>query len=614
MSGPLAPTERESQPIDPGASCEHGATANGRQLTALAVLAMSPPGRDVAQTLAGACALVRDALGAEEAYVVRAGDPHFLRVDEAGDPTAYEIKQRGYFLIWRELASDAGQVAGLFDTVDRLATNPHILSAKTPATHLAMLLPSDESSSELLLVRGPWPRGLTQARIEFLTAARPMLAHLLGALLDVARRERHREQLQSLSLVAGALTGGDEAGDALPAIATTLAKASGFDWVTLTLVDESIERITARAGNQARHSQTETATVLREADVMRARMLALARHLAASRRPLLYPDLFAADLELPFNETVRRYYERAHLLSAASFPLWSADRFLGSVSFSASTSHVLDADEVEFLALLAAQTAMAIEWLQLHAKIRALNSELQTTVAALREKADEQDAFLYTVSHDLKAPLVSIQGMALLLGEDERELSADQQHGLRRIRSNVEQMRMLLDDLLTLSRIGRTDNDTEPVPLTSIVEEALQHVDASLRGRDALVVCDQPLPSVCGNKSRLVELFQNLLDNAIKYTPRDRRPELRIGAESHEQGVECWVQDNGVGIPPDQRGRVFGLFQRLSEGKRLHPDGTGAGLAIVARIVQTHGGRIWIEDAPGGGGGGSVFRFTLPAA
>ena len=241
-----------------------------------------------------------------------------------------------------------------------------------------------------------------------------------------------------------------------------------------------------------------------------------------------------------------------------------------------------------------------------------ISRELAARTAALEAKTAEQDTFLYTVSHDLKAPLVSIQGMAQLLTEEAGpRLAEDDRFYLSRITENVRHLSALLEDLLTLSRIGRVDTEVSAVSLAEIAEGAQQDLAVQLESRSVKLTIESSMPSVAANPNRLREAFVNLIDNAIKYTPAERNPEIRIGARAFgSDSVECWIEDNGVGINPEQRERVFGLFARLPDGKALHANGTGVGLAVVARIIQSSGGRIWIED---GSMGGTSFHMTLPA-
>lgn len=237
------------------------------------------------------------------------------------------------------------------------------------------------------------------------------------------------------------------------------------------------------------------------------------------------------------------------------------------------------------------------------------DDRLMAQTQALEAKTREQDAFIYTVAHDLKAPLVSLQGMAGILADEyAARLDADGQLYLRRIVANAEKMQTLLHDLLELSRVGRADGDHANIDLAHVVAEATEQLRHTLASRGAEVHVEGTLPVVHGNRTRLGQLFTNLIDNAVKYTPAQRAPRIAIAAG--DRGT-CWqiaLRDNGVGIAPEFHGRVFGIFQRLPAGKALHPAGTGVGLAIVARIVETHGGTLWLQSHDDG----TTFHFTLP--
>ena len=240
-------------------------------------------------------------------------------------------------------------------------------------------------------------------------------------------------------------------------------------------------------------------------------------------------------------------------------------------------------------------------------KLEQIRAELESKNAEIAAHSAELERFTYTVSHDLKSPLFTIQGFVGHLGRD-----LDQGHterareDLGRIRRAVHQMRQKLDELLELSRIGRVVNPLEEVELDELVGEALQLVAGRLTEGGIEVAVGAELPVVVADRRRLREVFQNLLDNAAKFIGDATQPRIEVKAEAVDGEVVCRVCDNGIGIPPAYHEKVFGLFEKLD----LDDEGTGIGLAVVKRIVELHGGRIWVESE--GEGRGSSFVFTLP--
>jgi signal transduction histidine kinase len=178
---------------------------------------------------------------------------------------------------------------------------------------------------------------------------------------------------------------------------------------------------------------------------------------------------------------------------------------------------------------------------------------------------------------------------------------------IARIASAADKMQQLLNDLLELSRIGRLMNPPEPTPFEAIAREALDLVRGRIDARGVQVVIAPDLPTIQGDRARLVEVVQNLVDNACKFMGDQPAPRIEIGQRgTDDQGkpILC-VRDNGVGIAPEYHARVFGLFDKLD----AQTEGTGVGLALVKRIVEMHGGKIWVESEPGKG---STFNFTIP--
>jgi signal transduction histidine kinase len=175
-----------------------------------------------------------------------------------------------------------------------------------------------------------------------------------------------------------------------------------------------------------------------------------------------------------------------------------------------------------------------------------------------------------------------------------------------RISNAAERMERLLDELLELSRVGHSLNPPEEVQFGALAEDAARMVAGRLRERDVTLEIAPDLQVVYGDRSRLLQVLQNLLDNAIKFLGDQRDPRVEIGARKAGEETVFYIQDNGVGMDPRYHDKVFGLFEKLGH----ESEGTGVGLAIVKRIVELHGGRIWVESE--GPGKGSTFCFTLP--
>ncbi|MBC7878540.1 MAG: PAS domain S-box protein [Anaerolineales bacterium] len=226
----------------------------------------------------------------------------------------------------------------------------------------------------------------------------------------------------------------------------------------------------------------------------------------------------------------------------------------------------------------------------------------------LQDKNSELERFTYTVSHDLKAPLITLGGFAGLLERDILSGNADKaKQDMKRIKEAIQKMEQLLNELLELSRIGRMVNDPENVPFNEIAEEAVRSVEGQLNKNQTKVQIEADLPVVCVDRIRIVEAVQNMVDNASKFMGGQTNPEIKIGA-THQNGEQVFfVKDNGVGIEPIYHERIFGLFNKLD----AKTEGTGIGLALVKRIIEFHGGRIWVESELGNG---AAFYFTLGTA
>ena len=231
----------------------------------------------------------------------------------------------------------------------------------------------------------------------------------------------------------------------------------------------------------------------------------------------------------------------------------------------------------------------------------------EALIAELEASNAELERFTYTVSHDLKSPLLTIKGF---LGYLERDLESGDRERVRsdakRIAAAADRMWQLLDELLELACVGRVVNPPEEVPFGELAREVADAVARREDDRGQRIEVAADLPVVFGDRVRLREVLENLVENALKFMADESAPRVEIGSRSNGGDTVLYVRDNGIGIAPEYHEKVFGLFDRLD----LSFDGSGVGLTIVRRIVEVHGGRIWVESE--GESRGSTFCFTLP--
>lgn len=228
-------------------------------------------------------------------------------------------------------------------------------------------------------------------------------------------------------------------------------------------------------------------------------------------------------------------------------------------------------------------------------------------VSELGQKNTELEQFSYTVSHDLKSPLVTVNGFIGLLDMDIK--SGDQERinaDVAQIKQAIHKMGSLLDDLLELSRIGRIVNPPSQFTLNQLVEEVLDSLAGQVELSDARIEVMADMPGIEADRQRMGEVMLSLIENAIKYSSKDQQPLISISAEEQQDQVICCVSDNGIGIDAEYHDTIFGLFDRLDPSF----EGTGVGLALVKRIVEVHKGRVWVESD--GDGQGSSFYFSVP--
>ena len=237
-----------------------------------------------------------------------------------------------------------------------------------------------------------------------------------------------------------------------------------------------------------------------------------------------------------------------------------------------------------------------------------VEEERELLIKDLEVKHAEMERFAYTISHELRTPLVTLQGYTGLLQRDFEQLEREKAvSDLRFIQNAVSTMARLLEDTLELSRTGRVMNPPEDVPFSALVRDALVQLTEQLKWSRIDVAVAENLSTVHVDRMRLVEVLVNLIENSIKFMGDQTRPRIEIGSRKEGEETVFFVKDNGIGIDKSQHEKIFQLFYKVDKKSK----GSGAGLAIVKRIVEVHGGRIWIESEKGKG---CTVCFTLPVA
>lgn len=291
----------------------------------------------------------------------------------------------------------------------------------------------------------------------------------------------------------------------------------------------------------------------------------------------------------------------AGLRAAFAFPVTTGDGEVAAIlEFFTTVPVEPTAEQLETMEHVGAQMRPVIDRVSTQAALRGVLEELERSNAELA-------AFAYAASHDLREPLRTVGGFAeLLSGRYEGRLDGEADQFLSFIRSGVRRMEELVDDLLSLARAGRGAVRRDVIDLGAVVADALQSLAGAVEASRATVTVAE-LPEVVGDAGQFRHVLENLLGNAIKFSG-DRPPNVAVHAERRDDAWCVVVTDEGVGIPPGQRERIFEMFERL-HGRGDVP-GSGLGLAICRRIVEHHGGSIWAE--PGPGGHGSRFCVLLP--
>jgi signal transduction histidine kinase len=292
-------------------------------------------------------------------------------------------------------------------------------------------------------------------------------------------------------------------------------------------------------------------------------------------------------------------------------PLVVRSELIGSLNLWNDQAGAFTLEQVDIACEVADQLAIGIQQARLYEQVRRHAAELEARVAErtaeLQEINAELESFSYSVSHDLRSPLLAVQGFAEILLEDHDDrLGDDGRSCAQSIVAGARRMATLIEDLLTYSRLSRAALELIPVSLEAVVAEVLTQLEPEIRGNDAHVSIEKPLPHVTGHAVTLIQVVTNLLMNGLKFVAPGVRPQVRVWAEAGDERICLRLQDNGIGIAAEHQERIFGVFERLHD-RDTYP-GTGIGLAIVRKSIECMGGHVGVESAPGQG---STFWIAL---
>jgi signal transduction histidine kinase len=248
-------------------------------------------------------------------------------------------------------------------------------------------------------------------------------------------------------------------------------------------------------------------------------------------------------------------------------------------------------------------------------ELTAINTRLQQEVAEREtaEKAcmnvnEELNSFIRTVSHDLKTPIISIQGFtSRLLKTKSHCLEKKDKEYLERIIASANRMEALVLDLLQLSQVGEVDCQISHVSIGAMVQKVITSLEDTIKENAIRVIVDSNLPEIRCDESRMLQVFENLIVNAIKFTKHVASPTIEIGYENKKRFYVFYIRDNGIGIDPEYHREIFDMFRQLKEIE--DKQGTGLGLTIVQRIINRRGGQVWVESEKGKG---ATFYFSVP--
>jgi GAF domain-containing protein len=489
-----------------------------------------------------------------------------------------------------------GRVArtGMPALVPDVRQDPDYIEAE-PSTRSELTVPLKigERVIGVLNAESPRPNAFSEEDLRLMT----VLAGHLAVLLENARL--HRETAQRLREVttlyefARRMSTTLDLGVLLDSVVTTLREVLRCRAANIMLLNPKTDMLEIRAAAGVKDRWRREAR-LRVGEGIAGRVV-------QEKRPIYVPDTREDPRFVVFDPSVR---------SILCVPLIVGDRAIGALSVDDDTPHAFRPEHERLLTVVAAQAAAAIENARLFYELRVHAEELRRAYEELREVDRLKDEIVQNVSHELRTPLTFIKGYVdLLIDGSMGPLTEAQREALRIIAEKTNLLSRLVGDIVTLQRIDRGTLAFEAVDIVGLARISVQGFQLTATRSGLEITLEDPGGPllVWGDRERLSQVLDNLLHNAVKFSPNGGRITVRVVDRGDH--AEVSVQDTGIGIPPDKLDRIFERFYQVDGSTRRRFGGMGLGLAIVKRIVEAHGGRVWAESELGKG---STFYFTIP--
>jgi len=423
------------------------------------------------------------------------------------------------------------------------------------------------------------------------------LADQLAIAIDNARLYEETQQrlaeVSTLYQLAQQVNTSLDIQEVLDSIVWSLKQAMGCRGCSIALIDQvgNVLEIHAAAGIE---DKWRRGFKLRLGEGVAGRV-------ALDGTPMYVPDVLELDDFVFFDPSVR---------SLLTVPLSVQQKVIGTLTVDSERPSAFSAADERLITIAATQAAIAIENARLYANLERRARSLADAYAELREADQLKDEIVQNVSHELRTPLTFVKGyVELLLAGDMGPLTDEQREYLAIVAEKTDAVTQLVSDIIFLQRADRVPGKKLPISLDKLVRRALRGCAATAQESGLTLVANLPddLPQVAGDERRLLQVFDNLLGNAIKFSPDGGQ--IVVTVEDVGSMVRASVSDQGIGIPEDERKLIFESFYRVDGSARRNFSGSGLGLAIAERIVEGHDGQIWVESEPGRG---STFYFTIP--